>query len=1662
MIYNYSVTNFKPQSSYWPHLLLVTISLFLSINVHISAQSYWMQKGGGASADEGYSISLDGSNNTYTTGYFTGTASFGSFNLTASGVSDIFVAKTNSSGVYQWAVKAGDGGSDRGLAITSDASGNSYVTGYYYGTATFGAYTITSVGLQDVFIAKYNSAGVVQWVVSGGGTQSDIGNSIALDNSGNVIVTGQFAGTAHFGSYTLTSTANNINVFTTKLNGSTGAFLWAVSGTGPHTDRGLGVACDGSGNIYITGQFTDSITFSTPHYSPLYNAIFVVKYNSSGTEQWITTAGGGTSNIANAIAVDNSSNVYITGNFMGTLTFYANSNVNLTQAYANRIFVAKYDQNASLLWDVADGSSNSLTSNSIALDGSGNAYITGNFECIMNSYADQYGQGTFNSVGDWDIFNAEYSTSNGAWQWSRQIGGHGNNYGYGIAVSSAGNIFEAGSFDQDAIITDQPPLAGYNVIAANGCPSSYCSDNDYGDYSYFNTTGNLDVFIASPINLSRQTYDFYDRSGNSCNRPRVGVCIGTANTCLDTVKFCSSGTIRAIPNTCPTIGPTYNYLWSTGARTSSITVTSTKWYSVTQTSADGCISSKDSIYVIINSPPPPPTISDNVVINTNSSSPKPIRVCEKDVILTGGNYNGDSTWYWTTPNNIKKDSTSITVTLHSDSGYYCFNVVDKQGCTSQTCVWVAIDSALPKIVPKITCTSCKHDTAFICKGGSFTLLPYDSLTNPTANPSLCIPPSAATSNYWYPTPDTALSYSFKTYCPDFNTISPKNWDSGWYNITDTIVQSNVCGKKKYVVKDSIFVRIYPVPIVNLSIRGGLSLCAKDSEWIVGSGNVAFKWSNNSTQDSIYVGPGNYSISASVTNAYGCRTNGSANISITTFTVTTPTVTMNPSNGVICPNDSVELTCNGGPFQNYVWYGPSGPLPSIIGTAYVKTAGNYYCVGSDTTPCPVSKLSNTVIVESYATPFLQAPLSSNICPGDSVILMVVASGDAVIQWQPPLNGDSTRQVIKTPGTYSVKITSCGITTTCSTTVTSSNPFAIITATPSKTICTAGDSIKLSAAPGMANYLWQPGSINSQDIYVTHGATYTLTTADTFGCTASAKVIISPPIIDSISKAVNISCMGSSTGIITLGLTGGASPYTYTWSPPEGNNASASDLSAGTYSVTVTDANGCAKTASATLTQPPTLLASNIVSFTNLKCYGYLTGKAIDSASGGEPSYSYLWSPGGQRSYAASGLSAGTYTVTVTDSAGCSKTSSVDITQPTAVLASLTSKDASCLDTDGTASVSVTGGTSPYVYLWNPGGSPNTSISNLTPGIYTVIIIDANGCMDTSKVKVGLDTTLNIIISGLDSICKGQSVTLTVGGGTTYLWSTGSTSTSISLTPIINTNVWVKGTTGICTDSIPFKINIYKPLLADMPLKDSICPGTSVNLQVTVRGGKPAYTYVWNNGITNNSPGPIIVSPTTSIEYKVNVTDGCNYNTSDSIYIKVLAKGTAVFHPTPDTIQGGHTITFTNNSKNTDSYYWKFGDGGTSNEPDPTHEYPNPGTYTVTLIAYDSDGCPDSATIDVYVTPEVYIPNVFTPNGDGINDIFYFIVQEAQCFHANIYNRWGSLIYELNSSADGWSGTVQQTNLPASDGTYYYILHYCDYKNVSHDLDGFITLIRNKQP
>ena len=236
----------------------------------------WAKQAGGTNDDYGYSIAVDANGNNYVTGRFSGCATFGATTLTSSGGDDIFVAKLDINGNWLWAKQAGGTDYDIVYSIAVDDNGNSYVTGYFWSSATFGATTLTSSGQYDIFVAKMDSNGNWLWAKQAGGTSSDRGYSIAVDDNGNSYVTGYFEESATFGATTLTSSGYE-DIFVAKLN-INGNWLWAKQAGGTSGDFGLSIAVDANGNSYVTGNFAESATFGTTTLtSSGYGDIFVAK-----------------------------------------------------------------------------------------------------------------------------------------------------------------------------------------------------------------------------------------------------------------------------------------------------------------------------------------------------------------------------------------------------------------------------------------------------------------------------------------------------------------------------------------------------------------------------------------------------------------------------------------------------------------------------------------------------------------------------------------------------------------------------------------------------------------------------------------------------------------------------------------------------------------------------------------------------------------------------------------------------------------------------------------------------------------------------------------------------------------------------------------------------------------------------------------------------------------------------------------------------------------------------------------------------------------------------------------------------------------------------------------------------------------------------------------
>jgi len=488
-------------------LALCSIALFAQ-----NEDWFWAKKAGGTSYDNGLSIAIDANENSYVTGYFSGSATFGTTTLTSSSeyYSDIFVAKLDNNSNWLWVKQAGGTNWDYGYGIAVDANGNSYVTGYFYNSATFGTTTLTSSGYADIFVAKLDSSGNWLWAKQAGGASFDYGYGIAVDDNGNSYITGVFEEIATFGTTTLTSSGYE-DIFVAKLD-SNGNWLWVkqAGGTG-WDDYGRGIAVDANGNSYVTGYFWDSATFGTTTLTSSGNSdIYVAKLDCNGNWLWAKQAGGTGWDDGYSIAVDANGSSYVTGFFMESATFGTTTLTSSSEYYSD-IFVAKLDSSGNWLWVKQAGGTDYDCGYGIAVDANGNSYITGCFNYIAT-----FGTTTLTSSGSTDIFIAKLDSSSN-WLWAKQAGGASFDYGYGIAVDDNGKSYVTGYFEDSATFgTTTLISSGYedifvaklgevnsidlpDIISFSGIHSIYPNP--------FNPLTTIDYEISMPADVKIEVYN---------------------------------------------------------------------------------------------------------------------------------------------------------------------------------------------------------------------------------------------------------------------------------------------------------------------------------------------------------------------------------------------------------------------------------------------------------------------------------------------------------------------------------------------------------------------------------------------------------------------------------------------------------------------------------------------------------------------------------------------------------------------------------------------------------------------------------------------------------------------------------------------------------------------------------------------------------------------------------------------------------------------------------------------------------------------------------------------------------------------------------------------------------------------------------------------------
>jgi len=1087
--------------------------------------------------------------------------------------------------------------------------------------------------------------------------------------------------------------------------------------------------------------------------------------------------------------------------------------------------------------------------------------------------------------------------------------------------------------------------------------------------------------------------------------------------------------------------PSYTYSWApVGGTAATATGLVAGTYTVTVTDANGCIATQS--FTITQ----PPTLIASPVAQTNIA-------CNGDstgsatVSATGGT--GAYTYSWAPSGGTASTATGLS------AGTYTVTVTDANSCTATQSFTITQPTAM-SIVPSHTDVSCNgggngtatasvtggtgaytyswapsggtNATATGLSAGTYTVTVTDAngctktqnftINEPTAinitpsqinvscnggsNGSATVNVSGGTGVYTYSWAPTGGS-----------NATANGLLAGTYTVT--VADANNCIKTQSFTITQPNILNATTSQTDVLCNGGATGTATVSA-SGGTGLYTYSWapSGGTAATASGLAVGNYT--CTITDSNGCFITRN-------FTITQPallTATTSQTNATCSAGGEATVTPAGGAGSyTYLW-SPSGATTQ---TASNLAAGNHSCLITDANGCTITKnftitTTNTLVATTSQTDILCYGGNT----GSASVIPSGSPGPFTYVWSPS-GGNADTATGLAAGNYSVTITSsngCSIVKN----FTISQPSAM-TVTPSQTgvTCNGGSngsaSVSVTGGTGAYTYSWAPSGGTAATASGLSAGTYTVTITDANLCqTTQSFTITEPTAITATKSQINVSCHGVSNGSATVTVTGGTGAYSYSWAPSGGTAATANGLSAGTYTVTIKDANLCQTTETFIISEPAVLSATP--SQTNITCNGANNGSASVNVSGGTGTYTYLWSTGGNTS-TVTGLNPGNHSVVITDANGCTLTQNFTITQPSALSATATQSDTSCNGgANGIASVNVTGGTGAYTYIWSPSGGNSNIASGLSAGNYSVLVTDANGCTLTQNFTISQPNALVLIPSKTDVSCNGANngtASISVSGGTgayTYSWapSGGTSNTATNLSPNSYTVTVTDANGCIATQTIV----IDEPAaLAAIPSKSNVsCNGAgNGTASVSVSGGTGAYTYAWSPSggtaatATGLSPG----------NYSVLISDanGCTLTQNFTItQPSALVATTTQTDVTCNGLNNGTASITVTGGTEAYSYLWAP-TGGTSN----TATGLSPGNYTVT--ATDANSC----TLTKNFTISEPTPLIATPSQTNVS-----------CYNGangsasvNVTGGAGSYVYSWSPS-----GGTSNTANGLSPGTY----------------------------
>lgn len=1074
------------------------------------------------------------------------------------------------------------------------------------------------------------------------------------------------------------------------------------------------------------------------------------------------------------------------------------------------------------------------------------------------------------------------------------------------------------------------------LLVDNSITWNSVAPGSYGQYnSYLSCTTGCDSTVVTAQPGAPPYIDYV-----VCGTPLAGACAPSPVFC-DTIRiyftppilnpvnpnpaaFCANNPAGVtLTGTVNGGAPPYTYAWTNGSNGAGAVVGSGTSYTAT---AGGNYS---FIVYDQNYPACPPQIT-NVTVTV---SPTPTISAGPDQTLCGtqvqlnGSVGGATGGIWTggagtfSPNNTTPNAVYTPTAAEMAAGVIIlsFTSTGNGVCSAVT------DQVVINISPPLTVSITAPP-----------VLCYNQTTNLTANVSGGMGP---------------FTYQWNT---GQTTQTISNVVAGGYNVTVTGSGAGC------VATASVNIVQNPQIIVNTSPNNQISCSTTATISATASGGTAplnYQWSNGATTQTVVVNTGTYIIT--VTDLYGCTATNTVSVQASNSTLG---VTINQP-PVLCNGATTTLNANAtGGFGGYVYSWTNGSTTNST----VAGAGNHCVTVTDAGGC-VTQACVTVLQNPPLTATISPP--PVVCNGAFTTLTAFGSGGQSPYAYAWSTGQMSQSISAPAGNYTATVTDAiGCTSSASVAVTQA---AVLTATPTSTAVTCfggtNGSASANASGGTPGYYysWAPYGGSSATATGLFAGTFTVTITDAIGCATSVTVAIGQPLAISATVTVNqpVSCYGGSNGSATANASGGTPGYFYSWSPSGGNAQTASNLAAGTYTVTITDIYGCMQQAQTMITQPPVLTGS-IVSTTDVSCNGGANGSATVAGSGGTPGYTYSWAPSGINTASASNLAAGTHTATITDSKGCTYTIGVTINQPPPLTASVSaSTSVSCNGgNNGSATVAAAGGTAPYTYSWNtsPGQTTATAI-NLAAGTYVATVTDSKGCVvSASSVTITQPPLLTVTVTPTATISCNTTIVISAaasGGSGSYFynWNTGSTNDSIT----VGTGTYsVTVTDGNgCTAGSSVSVQASNSTLtSSITQPATLCNGATTTITMNATGGFGGYMYSWSTGATSPS---IVVG---AGSYCCTVTDGGGCQTTACVTINQNPPVTASIG-TPQNVCPGGTTTITASGGGGQApyaYLWNTGQTTAS-------IVQGVGTYTVTVSDATGSSCSATATVTITQAP-----------------------------------------------------------------------------------------------